>query len=503
MLKAQNEIDHPPKSFNVSQQFADDPDQGPLLALPREVMDLIIRHTDCQSLDNLLDAYPAMANFMEKRYIRQIQLPCKILPKNRRKFILHLSCNAMLKSLQDPFTSELPFGRLNLRYLKELKLGGLNKELYAQHQLSELYLHTLMDLLDKIEPTSLKKLEILTDGSERMCKLAAALAKFKSLEYVCLKGMSRDCHLDFYKIAPLFSTINTTKLDLKDYHINLQDKNAITNHSVRFLSLRIGKAMNIREFWMSNLIELEHWESWVCICLLHAGHGHLKNALFAGCPKLRFYNRLDLYDLPMKEKYPNWLANIESQGMKFHRYSVWKMCNAGLLEELNMFSMYTVLTIPADGQPIDEMRDVRFERISDVEEDDEVDKDDEEDDEAEKDDEEGKENEEDDEAEKEDEDVGEEKKEDEEDDEAEKDDEEDDEEKKDDEEDDDEEDDEAEKDDEEDGEEKKDYKEDGEAKKDNEEDGEAETEYEEDDEEEKDDEEDDEEVKDDEAEKEG
>ena len=86
----------------------------------------------------------------------------------------------MLRSLQDPFTSDLPFRRLNLRYLKELKLGGLNRELNARNRfVTDLYLDTLMGLLDKIEPTNLKKLEILTDDSERMSKLASALAKFK------------------------------------------------------------------------------------------------------------------------------------------------------------------------------------------------------------------------------------------------------------------------------------------------------------------------------------
>ena len=40
--------------------------------------------------------------------------------------------------------------------------------------------------------------------------------------------------------------------------------------------------MNILKFDMSSLVEVENVESFVCMCLLHAGHCRLKNMLYEG-----------------------------------------------------------------------------------------------------------------------------------------------------------------------------------------------------------------------------
>ena len=70
-------IFHPEKSFSVSDKFPQTV-SGPFSRLPDDVVDNIILFLDCQSLDNLLIAIPMLADGVEQRYIRQVQLPCTI-----------------------------------------------------------------------------------------------------------------------------------------------------------------------------------------------------------------------------------------------------------------------------------------------------------------------------------------------------------------------------------------------------------------------------------------
>ena len=342
-------IFHPEKSFSVSDKFPQT-ESGPFSRLPDDVVDNIILLLECKSLDNLLIAIPMLADGVEQRYIRQVQLPCTMKTVGRKKRVLQLSCSVGLVSLRNPYTAALPFKMLNLRFLKELKLVGTNLiDSKFGRVLSPLYLSTLFDLLSQVDSFSLHKVEILTDESTRMCKLAAALAKFRSLDYVSLRGVARNQTFKFRAVSKLISAIKTRKLDLKDFYIKLHsDYSVIVNHTVQMLSLRMGKSMNIVIFQMSNLVEVENLDGMVCICLLHAGHCRLKYMLYEGCPNFKIYNGLDVQNLPDKDKYASWLANIEDKHLEFHDFSVKQLRDTGVSNDYTTnysSNCYSVLSI--------------------------------------------------------------------------------------------------------------------------------------------------------------
>jgi len=309
------------RTLDVDIKSAERSTEGLFSKLPPEILEIIFTHLSVKDMEALVSVNIRLKNHIESRYILHLMLPCssELMEIATRKKVLKLTSTRCLFILKHPITGELPFKHLNLRYLKELKLGGYNFN--RGLNLSGLYLSALKTILTSVDSKNLQKLEISCDNSDRLDFFIGIVPKLLNLKEITLRGMnlessSKHLNPDFRVVESVLRSTNVEKVSLERFAIDGTHSSTLSlaSRSVQELNLDLGKLFDFQHQLEVDLPYLTRVTKSGRYCLFHALKNQLKFKLAFGAPKLQFFNDLDLNNLPGKEDYTSWLEQLKAQG---------------------------------------------------------------------------------------------------------------------------------------------------------------------------------------------
>ena len=294
-------INHPSKKILPASSQC--PQSSQLLSLPLEILDMIFVHLSVTDMENLETTCRWLHNLMVSRFRLHLMLPCSDELLKEGKLVLRLTSSNCLKALADPVTGELPFRKMNLKSLKHLHFCGWNYS--GDFTVSEEYQNTILYILSKVSSSSLQALEFLHSNAFTV-KLSYLLSRFVYLKEVTIHGLR---YTGMNRVeesnAALSVFVKRTRakvLTLQNFSI--QDTLYLHSMYLEELKLFLGKDLNISHINMPFLTRLTVGDGFCCECLYHAMSCRLKVLLHKGCPRLRYYNNIDLHNLPRSKNIP-------------------------------------------------------------------------------------------------------------------------------------------------------------------------------------------------------
>ena len=159
-----------------------------------QMLDPVLSFIGLRDIENMRSVSTFLRNYIDNNFLLRLRLP---LPSDalkslgKRKVLAITSC-CNLTWLPGINTLQ-PFTQLNLTNLREMKLIGKNCDWRGNTfypELSQVYHDSLQHLIKILSETaSLRKLEILTDVTQRSLDTADAIVKLVNLEEVVLHGI--------------------------------------------------------------------------------------------------------------------------------------------------------------------------------------------------------------------------------------------------------------------------------------------------------------------------
>lgn len=289
---------------------------------PPEILEIIFTFLSVADMEALANVNRRLKNHIESRYILHLMLPCssELLEQASRKKVLKLTSTRCLFILKDPVTGELPFKHLNLRYLKELKLGGYNRG-DTSDRLSWLYLSALKTILNSATCEHLQKLEISCDNSGRFDFFIGVVPRLLNLKEITIRGMNLESaayflNPDFSVIESVLRSTNVEKVSMEGFEIEPAQPCTLflSSKTVQELNLDLGKTFDSKHQIKVDLPNLKRMRTVSPSCLYHALKNQLMLTLASGAPKLQYYNDIDLLNLPGAEGYSSWLEQLKAEG---------------------------------------------------------------------------------------------------------------------------------------------------------------------------------------------
>ena len=95
----------------------------------------------------------------------------------------------------------------------------------------------------------------------------------------------------------------------------------ISSNSIQELAFSLDKRCSNFKLNLPNLEKLFVEGVYGCDCLFHVQEGGLLKSVYEGCKKIRFYNDLDLLNLPGSDKFSSWFEYVTTESDEFCQYS--------------------------------------------------------------------------------------------------------------------------------------------------------------------------------------
>ena len=210
--------------------------------------------------------------------------------------------------------------------LKELKLSGPN--LFSGpniigFEIAPEYKEIVIYILSSLPSKFLQKLEILVDNTSFCDVVTQHLARFVNLNELILRGTSYN-HRNIFKLdflSTLVSSIKVKVLHLLNFMTTEDFVFNISSITIQELAFSVDKRCSNFKLYLPNLEKLFVKESYGCDCLFHVQNGELVKSVYEGCKKIRFYNDLDLLNLPGSDKFSSWFEYVTTKNLEFCQYS--------------------------------------------------------------------------------------------------------------------------------------------------------------------------------------
>ena len=226
-------------------------------------LDLILSFLGSEDIKNLRRVSLFFFNYIDRNYVLQLSLPVSaaVLENlvNRKVVSLSSCCNLTWLPGIDTFQ---PFNQLNLTNLRELKLIGKNCDwilstLDIYPNLSQVYHNSVQHLIRKLSGT-LRKLEILTDLTERSLDTAESLAgNLVNLEELVMHGIyhfsdglgGQPMPADTLNLIIQKALLNNTisKLTLERFDIFCDETLIIKSDNLKELSVLKSKTTSLKQ----------------------------------------------------------------------------------------------------------------------------------------------------------------------------------------------------------------------------------------------------------------
>ena len=272
-------------------------------------LDLILSFLGSEDIKNLRRVSLFFFNYIDRNYVLQLSLPVSaaVLENlvNRKVVSLSSCCNLTWLPGIDTFQ---PFNQLNLANMRELKLTGKNCDWRVSTfypNLSQVYHNSVQHLIRKLGGT-LRKLEILTDLTERSLDTAESLAgNLVNLEELVMHGIYHFCDglggqpmpADILNLIIQKALLNNTisKLTLERFDIFCDDTLFIKSDNLKELSVLKSKKTPM-DLSLPSLTSLETdlglvWD------IDGSFERELKNRVEAGCIRLQTWNGVNLQEV--------------------------------------------------------------------------------------------------------------------------------------------------------------------------------------------------------------
>jgi len=262
-----------------------------------------------------------LSDYINRHYLLRLSLP---LPpgvseklENRKVLALTSCCN--LAWLPGIPTFE-PFNQLNLTKLRELKLIGKNLNIYAYpHELSQEYHNSLQYLLETVSKTApLKKLEILTDSTNRSVQTAVMIKRLVNLDELVLHGIghfnnSATYDVDVKKANPVIHGALLNKsisvLRLVKFQVNTEiSKDPLVVHSETLKQLSVSECKDISLDLM--LPALTTLDTELREFMFKIDHYIDKKMVETNCPLLCTWNGVNVKEVAKKAGARNWAEHL-------------------------------------------------------------------------------------------------------------------------------------------------------------------------------------------------
>ena len=298
---------------------------SPLLNLPLEILVLILQIVTVSDIDNLTHTCRELERIIKSRYIVHVMVPYPPSVLEHKKPVLKLTSTYDLRNLKlsIPCSRISYFSALNLNNLKELKMSGPN---FNGFKISPEYKEIVTYILSSLPSRVLQKLEILIDNTSFCDVVTERLTRFVNLNELILRGTSyyhRDqdniSKLDF--LSSMVSSIRVKILHLLNFMTTEDFVFDISSNTIQELAFSVDKRCSNFKLYLPNLEKLFVEGIYGCDCLFHVQEGELVKSVYEGCKKIRFYNDLDLLNLPGSDKFSSWFEYVTRQNREFCQYS--------------------------------------------------------------------------------------------------------------------------------------------------------------------------------------
>ena len=301
---------------------------SPLLNLPLEILVLILQIVTLSDLDNLTHTCRELERMIKSLYIVHVMVPYPPSVLEQKKPVLKLTSTFDLRNLKVPIPcSRISyFSVLNLNNLKELKLSGPN--LFSGpnsigFKIAPEYKEIVIYILSSLPSKFLQKLEILLDNTSFCDVVTEHLARFVNLNELILRGTSYN-HRNIFKLdflSTLVSSIKVKVLHLLNFMTTEDFVFNISSITIQELAFSVDKRCSNFKLYLPNLEKLFVEGFYGCDCLFHVQDGELVKSVYEGCKKIRFYNDLDLLNLPGSDKFSSWFEYVTTKNLEFCQYS--------------------------------------------------------------------------------------------------------------------------------------------------------------------------------------
>ena len=304
---------------------------SPLLNLPLEMLEIILQMVTVSDIDNLTHTCMELERIIKSRYIVHVMVPYPPSVLEHKKSVLKLTSTYNLRNLKvsTPCSIISYFSALNLNNLKELKLSGSNYTVGGDRievRLAPEYKEILIYILSSLPSCVLQKLEILVDNTSFCDVVTQNLTRFVNLNELTLRGTG-DVHRSDFNISKLdflrtlLSSTQVQILHLLNFLTTEDFVLEMSSNSIKELTFSVDKMCSKFQFDLPNLEKLFVEKCYVCECLFHTQNGGLIKSVYEGCKNIKFFNNIDLQNLPGSDKFSSWFENITSDSDNFCQYS--------------------------------------------------------------------------------------------------------------------------------------------------------------------------------------
>lgn len=271
-------------------------------------LDTILGFLGARDIEALGKVSAFLASMVDSAYLRLVCLP--LAPATARALggraalALTSCCNlAWLPSI----ATFHPFNQLNLSQLRELKLIGKNLDVNfhpgLEGRLSGTYHRSLAHLLALLATSAtLRRLEILTDGTDASIEAARRIQELVNLEELTLHGIGHfsDCASYYNNIQTINTIIQLAlanprieTLNLKKMEVKASEEFIIKSEHLRKLTIMQCKVIKLRQgsLDLPRLVALETDQN----AHFYGSIKHTDEELVASaCPLLKTWNGNDL-----------------------------------------------------------------------------------------------------------------------------------------------------------------------------------------------------------------
>ena len=287
-----------------------------------QMLDPVLSFIGLRDIENMRSVSIFLRNYIDNNFLLRLSLP---LPSDasknlgKRKVLAITSC-CNLTWLPGINTLQ-PFTQLNLTNLREMKLIGKNCDwrVNSPPVLSQVYHESLQHLIKILSETaSLRKLEILTDVTERSLDTADAIVKLVNLEELVLHGIyyfsdgegtqPTPAEVPNLIIQHALLNRNVSKLTLIQFEIVPDEALIVNSDTLTELSILKCKSTQL-DLSLSSLTSLE-----TDISMIWDFDGsekkRMKTMVEAGCPQLLVWNEVNVQEVAEQAESTTWAEHL-------------------------------------------------------------------------------------------------------------------------------------------------------------------------------------------------
>ena len=288
-----------------------------------QMLDPVLSFLGLRDIENMRSVSIFLRNYIDNNFLLRLSLP---LPSDasknlgKRKVLAITSC-CNLTWLPGINTLQ-PFTQLNLTNLREMKLIGKNCDWRGNTfypELSQVYHDSLQHLIKILSETaSLRKLEILTDVTQRSLDTADAIVKLVNLDELVLHGIYHFSNGEGTRPTPAelpnliihhaLLNRNVSNLTLERFEIVPDEALIVKSDTLTELSILKCKS-SLLDLSLSSLTSLE-----TDISMITDWDGsekkRMKNMVEAGCPQLLTWNEVNVQEVAQQAESTTWAEHL-------------------------------------------------------------------------------------------------------------------------------------------------------------------------------------------------